>query len=476
MSPFSRLLIRFSFFILLSCQLAVPFLEGQTEADRKIIDMALVIEEHVSEIRGNPIKRSVEKGIYTRDQLKEFLLKNFDKEMPEEKMAAWEATLKIFGFVPEEMDLHETLMTFLVSQIGGFYDPEEKRLNCLTSKLTFLQRIVMAHEIAHALQDQYMDLVGFYKDVEFNDDLLAARQAVIEGEATRVMNIYPLRYPREMAEDMSELKPMDLGVFMAEQLASVQGAPPYFAESMTFPYMDGEKFIRVALDRGGWKRVDELYRDPPHSSEQILHPEKFFEKTDEPVKITLPSMDEVLGGAWKKITENSAGEYQIRILIKCTADPIRALRASAGWGGDSYAVYRRDDTGDTLMVWALTFDTEKDAVEFIDAEKKGLGRKYKAWGLAEEAEVEMAAGEVAHGDKVKTFKIHQLKARNGATAFFGRRGRDVVVLDSFPDDLDLLTRAFLRALEFEKGTFDFEALKPPPYKDPSSAGIGDGPW
>ncbi len=469
MRPFNSLPAR-SFLLIVAFSISfASLLEAQTEADRKIIEMATVIEKHVSEIRGHPIKRSVEKGIYTRDQLMEFLEENFDKEMPEEKMAAWEASLKIFGYIPEEMDLEETLMAFLVSQIGGFYDPEEKRLNCLTSKLTFLQRIVMAHEIAHSLQDQYMDLTGYYKDVEFNDDILAARQSVIEGEATRIMNTYPQRYPREMAEDMSEVKPMDLGMFMAEQLASLQGAPPYFAETMTFPYVDGEKFIKDALKRGGWKVVDELYRNPPHSSEQILHPEKFFDRIEEPIKITLPDMEGVLGKEWQKISENSAGEIQVRILIKCTADPIRALRASAGWGGDTYSVYRRDDTGDTLMVWGLTFDTEKDAREFIDAEKKGLGRKYKAWGLAEKAEVQVEVDNAL-------LEADLLKAENGATALFGRRGRDVVVLDSFPDDGPFLIKAFVKAFEFEKGTFDFEALKPPPFKEKKKEITSDGPW
>ncbi len=443
---------------LLLLLIAAP-LSGQTEVDRKIIDMADRIEERVAAIRGLAFKLPVDKGIYNRDQLKEFLLKNINEELPEEKVEGWEAALKIFGLLPPDADLKETFVGFLTSQVGGFYDPEEKRLNCITTNLAFLQHMVMAHEILHSLQDQYVNLVGYYEDVEFNDDLVGARQAVIEGEAQHLTTCYARKHSFEMAGDMADAEAGDLSLFMLEQYASMQSAPPYFMEVMTFPYVTGEQFIKAAVREGGWPMVSALYKEPPRSTEQIIHPEKFFNEVDDPVKVVLPPMEGVLGERYEKIMENTMGEMQVQVLVKLTADPIRAIRAAPGWDGDTYAVFKCRESGRCFMIWALTFDSEKDAAEFFDAEKKGLCKKYEARG----------------GERLTTLKTtfrpplagsvtsSSFRAGDGSLALLEHHGMDVIVLDNFPGDRDLVNKARDALWGFTRSEFDFEKYKPRPY-------------
>jgi len=425
---------------------------AQTEADQKILDMASVIAKNVEEIRGNSFKRPVEKGIYNRDQLRSFILENFSKEMPDEKILGWATSLKIFNLIPKDMDLKKTLVDFLVSQVGGFYDPETKSLKCISSSMTFLQRIVMAHEITHALQDQHLDLYNYYKVVEFNDDILAGRQSVIEGEATHVMNIYPTRYPEEMLEDMKDLKTKDIGVFALQQLAALQGAPPYFTDIMIFPYQYGEMFVKHFLKNEGWDKLGQLYLNPPHSSEQVIHPEKYFKKRDEPVKIVLPDMLGYLGESFEKIYENTMGEIGVNILLKYTADPIRAMRASAGWDGDTYAVFQNKETKESFMVWALTFDTERDAKQFVAAQVKAFGEKYSAKKIDKAVKENSGlAGCNLYFNEEKTAGLIE------------QQGKDVVVLDNFSSDLMKLKEARKNLWRFSKSVFDFASLKPLPY-------------
>lgn len=432
---------------------------AQTDADTEVLEMAARIEERVAKLRELPIKKSVGKGIYTRDQLLDFILESFDEELPDEKAAAWEASLKLFGMIPPDMELKQTFVDFLVSQVGGFYDPETKTLNCISSKLAFLQHIVMAHEILHSLQDQYVDLEAYYRTVEFNDDLLGARQAVIEGEAQHMTMLYASAYPMEMAEGMADAKAEDVALFALEQFAAQAGAPPYFLETMTFPYIGGEKFIRAAMDEGGWAMVNALYKSPPQSTEQIIHPEKFFGFRDAPVKILLPDVSAELGEGWEKLTENTLGEFQVSVLIKLTADPIRAMRASAGWDGDTYAVYGHGESGRNLMVWALTFDTEKDAAEFFEAESKGLRLKYEARRAAFEG-----GGHAVIGPGIEEREgVAVFLAGDGSMAVMEMRGKDVLVLDNLPGDAEMYGRVREAAWKFEKGEFDFKALKPKPY-------------
>ncbi|MFH2001038.1 MAG: hypothetical protein ABIK28_15255 [Planctomycetota bacterium] len=440
--------MRFHSLVLLMFFLA-PALAAQTEADKKILSVADQIEGQVAKMRGHGFKHSIEKGIYNKDQLKAFILESFDEELPPEKLAGWETALKIFGLMPEEMNMKEMLVDFYVSQIGGFYDPKTKKLFCISSGLSFMQRIVMAHELAHALQDQYLDLERYYKIVEFNDDLLTARSSVVEGEATHIMNLYPERYAQEMIDDLGDIKVMDVGYLFLQQFAALMCAPPYFYDAMTFPYMDGEGFVKEAIRQGGWQRVDDLYKAPPDSTEQIMHPEKFFQERDAPQKIVLPDLESALKGDFKKIHDNSMGEFQVKILLKHTADAIRALRACTGWDGDTYAIYKSTEGDATFMIWALTFDSDNDAEQFREAEAKALTRKYERWG----------GGKADSKEKRACFE-----SANNRCACVERRGCDVLVLDAVPTDSGIMEILWSAAWKFEKVAFEFEALKPVPYE------------
>lgn len=460
--------------------LFAPTAPTQTETDQKILDMASEIEARVAEIRGRPFKKTVEKGIYTKKQLEGFILASFEKELPDEKAARWEAALKLFGMIPQEMDLKKTFVEFLVSQVGGFYDPETKSLKCISTNLTFLAHIVMAHELLHSLQDQYVDLEQYYKAAEFNDDIVAARQAVIEGEAQHLTTVYAQRYPLEMAADMADMKPEDLSAFLIDQLAATAGAPPYFMEVMTFPYIDGERFVKAGKQQMGWPIVDVLYKSPPRSSEQILHPEKFFDDRDEPVKIDLPDLCPTLGDGFELYHENSLGELQIKILIKLTADSIRAMRASAGWDGDTYAVYRNRSDGRCLLAWAVTFDSVSDAAEFFDAEVKALRRKYDS-----RREEEDPGGYAVIGPDEKDGTGSGFFSADGAMAYIELRGCDVCVVDNVPEGAEYFSALCREIWNFTKGEFDFEAIRPVPYgqepeqKTEKKKELGkksDGPW
>lgn len=443
-------------FLILPLALLASSLSAQTEVDQKVLDMAASIQDRVAEIRGHPFKHEVAKGIYDRTQLKGFLLENFEDDLPDEKLRGWETALKIFGMLPGDYDLKEGLLNFLVSQVGGFYDPEEKQLNCITSNLSYLQHIVMVHEIAHALQDQYLDLQGYYDGVQFNDDILAAREAVIEGEAQYVTNRYMNAHALEIAAELAEMDAKDMGLFALTQGLSMQGAPPYLSEMMMFPYIEGERFITAVVKEGGFGRVDLLYRIPPRSSEQILHPDKFWQDMDDPVKVVLPSLDDVLGVEYHRIYENSLGEIQTAVLLKLTSDPIRAPKAAAGWGGDTYAVYENMVTGRSVMIGVFTFDSEKDGAEFFESEARGLGRKYRAWGGG--------PGPKSHPEARERFAY--FFAEDGSTGFLEMRGKDVVLLDRFPPaPRRLIHEARDRAWDFQKGKFDFKAMRPVPYPE-----------
>jgi hypothetical protein len=135
--------------------------------------------------------------------------------------------------------------------------------------------------------------------------------------------------------------------------------------SLAFQYDDGTAFTGRALNSGGWAAVDRAQADPPASTEQVLHPERYFERRDPPVDVRLGGTDRPEAAGWTRIFEDTFGELQIRVLAARTLAPDEAARIAAGWGGDRLRALARGD--DVVLVWMTAWDTPDDAAEFAAA-------------------------------------------------------------------------------------------------------------
>jgi hypothetical protein len=140
---------------------------------------------------------------------------------------------------------------------------------------------------------------------------------------------------------------------------TLKSAPSIISETMTFPYLRGMVFCARLANEGGWKAVDEAYKNPPVSTEQILHPEKFRAKPDFPMLIDLGELRP--GPPWKEVGRNVLGELQTQVMLGR-----QGASAAAGWDGDRYAVFE-GSSGKLGLVWFSTWDTEDDAREFARA-------------------------------------------------------------------------------------------------------------
>jgi hypothetical protein len=158
-------------------------------------------------------------------------------------------------------------------------------------------------------------------------------------------------------------------------------APRALRETLLFPYQEGMTWARVVHQYGGWSNVSKAFTDLPQSTEQILHPEKYFVH-EAPVKVSLPDIRLSLGRGWRRIESDVNGEWSLYLILdqflKSSPD---SKRAAAGWGGDRYAVYE-NQRGQVVYVSASAWDTEKDAREFFDAYVKRSRLRYPAAALA----------------------------------------------------------------------------------------------
>ena len=67
--------------------------------------------------------------------------------------------------------------------MAGYYDPDSATLFGVAGADRAQLRLVLAHEMVHALQGQYLPLDSILKATASNDRLTAA-QSILEGQAT----------------------------------------------------------------------------------------------------------------------------------------------------------------------------------------------------------------------------------------------------------------------------------------------------
>jgi hypothetical protein len=153
---------------------------------------------------------------------------------------------------------------------------------------------------------------------------------------------------------------------------------------LIFPYLSGMAFFETlggrtrlhpngqipphARDTASWHW--EVFQDPPESTEQILHPEKYLNR-ELPVELKSPAMEEA-----NDVTRNVLGEFGIRLLLEPTVGPVRAYAAAAGWGGDRIALTQNNATDQRAIRWLTCWDTPLDADEFAEALADALAARY----------------------------------------------------------------------------------------------------
>jgi hypothetical protein len=240
-----------------------------------------------------------------------------------------------------------------------------------------IQKPVMAHELTHALQDQYFDLKKFLTPVEGNDDRTLARNALIEGEGFIIMLDYALRPMGRNAIDVPDLVELNRAQMplMETQFPIFGKAPDYLKETLIFPYAYGGAFLKEILTQGGWEAVAQIYTNLPESTEQILHPEKYLNAPDPPTEVDTNFLRENLSEEWEPIVENVLGEFSTYLLLREFISDEQALKASEGWDGDKVELWETSG-GKTAILLSTIWDESSDASEFFEAYSELIAQKY----------------------------------------------------------------------------------------------------
>ncbi|MBX7245320.1 MAG: hypothetical protein K1X53_07460 [Candidatus Sumerlaeaceae bacterium] len=334
----------------------------QTRLEMGIIPEEMIgeITRTVSEIRGLPVRKPVRFRILDRAELKKLLDEKLAEELPPGYLPNYEFAMKVLGAIPQKTNLKSTIVSLLSEQIAGLYDESAKTLYVMKQfdVQRPLGRVILAHEICHALQDQNFDFGRMPIKPGDNDDVHLAAMSVLEGDATLLMQEYAQR--TFTGRDLVQL----LEVFTIDQ-AALNRTPYFIRQSLMFPYISGSSFIQSVIYINPRNR-DRVFVNLPGSTEQIISPEKFTTADyDAPTSFALPDISPILGKGWKPVFSNVMGAFQTRCLLENWREWELGRRVADGWGGDRYALYRGDDK--YFLVWMTVWDTEEDADEFFRA-------------------------------------------------------------------------------------------------------------
>ena len=398
--------------MLFFCALASPVVAQQpapTEVEDKA-DSAHLMEDadriaaQVVNIRGLPLLRVMKKGVKTREALRATLLEKIALEYTDQTLKDEADVLKALGVFAQDVQYKALILDVLTEQIAGFYDPKGKELYIMQGLPAALQRSTMAHEIFHVIQDQHFDILGMqqpFKSSE-NSDFQLARSALLEGDATVLMMDFSLYESKTLPKsdarsvvDMpfikSSLKAMNSQNLSAmESLANAKKgktpekgamarAPRFIKQLLMFPYIGGLRFVVHARQGRTWPDINKMYAQAPVSTEQILHPERYF-AGDEPVSLDV--MPIVEGST--KIYDNVMGELQMKLMLQTqTLDPVSSgakpisidvEQATTGWDGDRLMGFR-DAQGNVSTVHVSVWDSAREASEYYNAMKQSMVRR-----------------------------------------------------------------------------------------------------
>ena len=322
------------------------------------------IARRMAGIRGLAILRPIDFEVSDKATITEYARASLSDQMPPGQWEAYEALLVHTGMIPPGTDLEDLVVRLYAEQIAGYYDPARKTFYLADWLPRLLQRGVVAHEVAHALQDQHFDLERWLSALSPTEDGSLARAAVAEGDAMAAMIAFLLEPVGAGIEDLPPISSLleEGSGGVAAGYPTFDAAPPALQRLLLFPYVEGSDFVREALARGGWSAVDRLYRDPPASTEQILHPDRYFDSRDEPQAVELPPD----AAPSEPLSEGSWGEFGTRLALAATlADSALAATAASGWDGDRYGLWR-DAAGSIRYVWVTAWDSPAAAERFAE--------------------------------------------------------------------------------------------------------------
>jgi hypothetical protein len=349
------------------------------------------IAAQLTEISGMKLRHAVPCDFISKEQVNQFLKKRIKDTSTPDEVRAEELTLKKFGLIPQDFDLAKNEVDLLTEQAAAFYDYDRKKLFITDSTSSDSQTPVLAHELSHALADQNYNLARFIRQGRKSDDGSTARLAVMEGQATWMMSEYlahqagtSLKDSATLAATMANLAAGDEGNDSNKtdgEFPVFDKEPLYLKLTLVFPYTKGMSFQQAVLVRDPQTGFGEVFLHPPVSTQQILHPEKYFEHL-RPADPALPVIH--LPHGYKGLVGGELGELEQGIMLEQYTGKTRAAHLAPHWRGCNFELQENKKAGRVVLLYATEWDSEESAADYFAAYREVMRKKWKSMKISTE--------------------------------------------------------------------------------------------
>jgi hypothetical protein len=342
------------------CAVPEPDLEGGSDVPAEGPTPPVIedVMNEVEELRGFDYAHPVVAQPVDQQEIADDLVAYADIAYPREQYERRSLAWDTIGVIPDGTSLREAYEEYGSSQVIGYYDTLTGELKFIgTRSPSPLERITLAHELTHAIDDQRFGLERLdLLSAECRDERSAAAIAVVEGNATFFMLRWAQRF-------LSPEEQVQVGIEAAQQDPSTDGIPPFIQRLQAWSYEQGLRFIGALESRGGLDAVDQAFEDLPVSTEQIIHPERY--PNDAPTPVDVEDLAADLGEDWEDLDVMTIGEAWLSLALGLRIDAVSAQQATAGWDGGIYRAW--SDGEDAAVVLSTAWDSEGDAEEFAAA-------------------------------------------------------------------------------------------------------------
>jgi hypothetical protein len=289
---------------------------------------------------------------------------------------AEELSLRKLGFVTSDFDLKQTTIDLLTEQAAAFYDFHRKKLFISEWAASSMRDEALVHELAHALADQNFDIEKYLNQNASDAEQALARQTVVEGQASWLTVEYAARQMGKTLRDPDTarefLRPgMDPD---NSQYPVFSKAPLYLRATMLFPYEAGESFQQAAFLHDGQSAFGLVFRKPPVSTSQILHPERYFAWAA-PVTVDLPKP----AANMKAAVQGFFGEEDMQVLLRQYVSIAVSQGLSPDLAGGRYRIdeEKSGKAPRAELVFVTEWTDEDSATAFLNAYESVLEKKWK---------------------------------------------------------------------------------------------------
>ncbi len=385
--------------------------DAQLPAPRELASEAARLLQELAQLRGLPTAGPpLRVAVRSREDRRRFIMGELRRKFSPARLEAERRGLIAWGLIPNDFDLGGFLTDLVLEQAAAYYDPISKVMVLANWLSPEAQREALAHELVHALQDRHMDLDRFLYPTPGKGDEVLARQALIEGEAVALTLDWTLRRHGQDLGKLPDVLALQKAIVASSTGPVLGRAPRFLRTALTFPYAQGLGFVHQFRRRHAWAELSRLYHDPPRSSAQILHPERYFDRRQDPLPVSLPDLGPALGPDPRRLVDDEVGEFAFTEILQ---EFLGDTETAAGWRGDRYAVWD-DARGIPLLVALSAWEDEAAATVFADAYTRLLAKKHGLGAPAERGSSLMVWRGAAEGFLVE------------------RRGRETLLLERAP--------------------------------------------